>query len=157
MFTGDGSGDFLYPVLHEAGLASQPVATRRGDGMKLIDARITAVVHCAPPGDKPRPEEFRNCARHLAAELEALRRVRVVVCLGRVAWEGYLREMQRQGVVQRMREYTFAHGAEYELGNGVKLLGSYHPSLRNTNTGVLTREMLVRVMVRAAELAKTGI
>lgn len=153
MFTGDRSGDFLFPVLHEAGMATKAEATSLGDGLRLLGARITAVVHCAPPGDKPTAEEYRACARHLAAELDALARVRVVVCLGRVAWEGYLREMARQGVVKRMRDYPFAHGAEFGMGNGVRLLGSYHPSLRNTNTGVLTRGMLLDVFIRAVELA----
>ncbi len=152
-FTGDGAGFFMYPVLHEVGLASQPDGTHRGDGMKLRKTWIGSVVRCAPPGDKPTPEELRTCATHLADELEALRRVRVVLCLGKIAWDGYLAHLLREGVIERRSAYVFGHGAEYELPNGKVLLGSYHPSLRNTNTGRLNRSMFARIFVRARELA----
>lgn len=153
MFTGDGSGDFLYPVLHEAGFASQPRASSMKDGLRLRGMWITAVVRCAPPGDKPTPEEIRNCAAHLADEVALLKRVKVVVCLGKVAWDGYLAHLLRAGIIERRSSFVFAHGAEYSLPNGVTLVGSYHPSLRNTNTGKLDRAMLLRVFVRARELA----
>jgi uracil-DNA glycosylase family 4 len=153
MFTGDGSGDFLFPVLHEAGFASQPSSTRVEDGLRLRDLWIAAVVRCAPPGDKPTPEEIRNCAPHLTAEIALLPRLRVVVGLGKIAWDGFLAHLVRSGIVERRSAYPFAHGAEYRLPNGVRLLGSYHPSLRNTNTGRLDRTMLLRVFVRARELA----
>jgi uracil-DNA glycosylase family 4 len=152
-FTGDGSGDFMYPVLHELGLASQPRGTHVGDGLKLRGAWITSVVRCAPPGDRPSPEEIRNCARHLTAEIAALGRVRVVVCLGRIAWDGYLAHLVNAGTIPRRSLYRFSHGAEYSLPNGLQLLGSYHPSLRNTNTGRLDAAMFARVFVRARELA----
>jgi uracil-DNA glycosylase family 4 len=152
-FTGDGSGDFMYPVLHELGLASKPRAIARNDGLRLKHAWICSVVKCAPPGDKPLPEEIRNCASHLAEEIAALKRVRVVVCLGKIAFDGYLAHLVGAGVIQRRSAYAFRHGAEYELPNGMRLLASYHPSLRNTNTGVLTRAMFARVFVRARELA----
>lgn len=153
IFTGDGSGDFLYPVLHDAGFASQPTSVRKGDGLKLRDMWIGSVVRCAPPGDKPSPQEIRECSRHLAAEMAALPKVRVVVCLGKIAWDGYLAQLLREGVIERRSAFTFGHGAEYKLPNGVILLGSYHPSLRNTNTGRLNRAMLLRVFMRARELA----
>ncbi len=152
-FTGDGSGDFMYPVLHELGLASKPKAIARNDGLRLKNAWICSVVKCAPPGDKPLPEEVRNCASHLSAEIAALKRVRVVVCLGKIAFDGYLAHLVATGVIERRSAYAFRHGAEYSLPNGMKLLASYHPSLRNTNTGVLTRAMFARVFVRARELA----
>ena len=152
-FTGDGSGYFMYPVLHELGLASKPTATSRDDGLKLRHARIASVVRCAPPGDRPTPEEIRSCAAHLAAEIGALPRVRVVVCLGKIAWDGYLAHLLASGVIGRRSEYTFSHGGEYLLPNGIHLLGSYHPSLRNTNTGRLNRPMFTRIFVRARELA----
>jgi len=152
-FTGDGSGDFMYPVLHDLGFASQPRATSRDDGMRLRDAWIGSVVRCAPPGDKPTPQEIRNCAVHLAAEIDALPRVRVVVCLGKIAWDGFLAHLLLAGVIARRSDYRFAHAAEYTLPNGLHLLGSYHPSLRNTNTGRLDRGMFERVFVRARELA----
>ena len=152
-FTGDGSGDFMYPVLHELGLATRPAATSRDDGLRLRHAWIASVVRCAPPGDKPLPQEIRSCASHLTAEIAALPRVRVVVCLGKIAWDGFLAHLLTAGVIARRSEYTFSHGAEYLLPNGLRLLGSYHPSLRNTNTGRLNRTMFTRVFVRARELA----
>jgi uracil-DNA glycosylase family 4 len=152
-FTGDGSGDFMYPVLHELGFASQPRAVSRDDGLRLRDAWIGSVVRCAPPGDKPTPQEIRNCSVHLTAEINALPRVRVVVCLGKIAWDGFLAHLLQAGIIARRSDYRFAHAAEYTLPNGLHLLGSYHPSLRNTNTGRLDRTMFARVFVRARELA----
>jgi uracil-DNA glycosylase family 4 len=152
-FTGDGSGYFMYPVLHELGFASQPQGVSRYDGLRLRDAWIGSVVRCAPPGDKPTPQEIRNCAVHLAAEIGVLPRIRVVVCLGKIAWDGYLAHLLAAGVIGRRSDYRFAHAAEYTLPNGLHLLGSYHPSLRNTNTGRLDRAMFARVFVRARELA----
>ncbi len=152
-FTGDGSGDFMYPVLHELGFASKPRAISRDDGLRLRDAWIGSVVRCAPPGDKPTPQEIRNCAVHLTAEIDALPRIRVVVCLGKIAWDGFLAHLLEAGVIARRSGYRFAHEAEYALPNGLRLLGSYHPSLRNTNTGRLNRTMFARVFARARELA----
>jgi uracil-DNA glycosylase family 4 len=151
-FTGDGSGDFMYPVLHELGLASKPAAISRDDGLKLRKLWIGSVVRCAPPGDKPTPQEIRNCSIHLAAEVAALRKIRVVVCLGKIAWDGYLAHLLEQGIIQRRSAFTFTHGAEYLLPNGITLLGSYHPSLRNTNTGRLNRPMFAHIFLRAMEL-----
>jgi uracil-DNA glycosylase len=152
-FTGDGSGDFMYPVLHELGFASKPVAISRDDGLRLRHAWIGSVVRCAPPGDKPTPQEIRNCAVHLTAEINSLPRVRVVVCLGKIAWDGFLAHLLLAGVIARRSDYRFSHAAEYVLPNGLHLLGSYHPSLRNTNTGRLNRPMFAHVFVRARELA----
>jgi uracil-DNA glycosylase family 4 len=143
----------MYPVLHELGLANQATALSRDDGLRLRNAWIASVVRCAPPGDKPAPQEIRNCATHLRAEIAALPSVRVVVCLGKIAWDGYLAHLLAAGVIVRRSDYTFGHGAEYLLPNGLHLLGSYHPSLRNTNTGKLNRVMFARIFVRARELA----
>ena len=156
IFTGDGSGYFLYPVLHDAGFANQPNATHINDGLRLRGMWISAVVRCAPPGDKPTPEEIRNCAPYLNDEVALLPRVNVVVGLGKVAWDGYLAHLLRAGVIERRSAFVFGHGAEYKLPNGKTLVGSYHPSLRNTNTGKLNRAMLLRVFVRARELAGLG-
>jgi uracil-DNA glycosylase len=153
MFTGDGSGDFLFPVLHEAGFASRPNAVTRDDGMKLSDLWISAVVHCAPPGNKPNPEEQRNCAPWLDEEIQLLRDLRVVVCLGKIAFDGFLGHQLRAGKLKLRAGFKFGHGAEYELPGGLTLIASYHPSLQNTNTGKLTRAMLFSVFVRARELA----
>lgn len=152
-FTGDGSGDFMYPVLHELGLATKPVATSRDDGLKLRRLWIGSVVRCAPPGDKPTPEEVRSCSSHLAEEIAMLTKIRVVVCLGKIAWDAYLAHLLQQGTIARRSAFVFGHGAEYRMQDGTVLLGSYHPSLRNTNTGRLNRPMFLRVFVRAMELS----
>jgi uracil-DNA glycosylase len=152
-FTGDGSGDFLYPVLHEAGFASQPKAVSRDDGMKLNGLWITAMARCAPPGNKPTPEELRNCAPWLDQEMKLLTDLRVVVCLGRIAFDGLLAHEMRTGTLKKRTEFVFSHGAEYKLPNGLIAIASYHPSLQNTNTGKLTREMLLKVFKRARKLA----
>ena len=152
-FTGDGSGAFMYPVLYDTGFANQTTAISREDGLKLRHAWIASVVRCAPPKDKPLPEELRNCSTHFAAEISQLPRLRVVVGLGRIAWDGHLSYLLGKGVIAKRSAYPFGHGAEYLLPNGLHLLGTYHPSLRNTNTGLLNRDMFTRIFVRARELA----
>ena len=153
MFTGDGSGDFLFPVLHEAGFASQPRAVSRDDGMKLTGLWISAVAHCAPPANKPTPEELRNCAPWLDEEIGLLGKLRVAVCLGRIAFDGFLSHQLRTGQLPSRAGFTFRHGAEYALASGFILMASYHPSLQNTNTGKLTRPMFLDLFKRARELA----
>ena len=145
---------FCYPVLHAAGFASQPTATARDDGMKLNGLWITSVARCAPPGNKPTPEELRNCASWLDQEMRLLKNLRVVVCLGRIAFEGLLAHAARTGTLPARAGLLFAHGAEYKLPNGLIAIASYHPSLQNTNTGKLTRAMLLRVFKRARKLAE---
>ena len=152
-FTGDGSGYFMYPVLHETGFASQPRATRRDDGLTLTDAYITAAVRCAPPANKPSPEEIANCSHFLDAELAALGRVRVVVALGKIGFDAYLNHLRRTGVIASRAPYAFGHAVEYQMPNRVILMGAYHPSLQNTNTGKLTKEMFRAVFERARALA----
>ena len=153
-FTGDGSGDFLYPILHETGFASQPQALSRDDGMTLKDLWITSVARCAPPGNKPTPEELRNCALWIDQEIALLKKLRVVVCLGKIAFDGLLAHEQRRGAKIIRANYTFAHGAEFTLPTGLKAIASYHPSLQNTNTGKLTRPMLLKTFKRARHLAE---
>src|SRR5260370_2814058 len=152
-FTGDGSGYFMYPVLHKAGFASQPNATHKGDGLKLKDAYITAVARCAPPGNKPSPEELANCSQFLDRELEGLKKVKVILVLGKIAFDGYLNYLKRRGVVQSKGQYIFGHGAKYDLPNGKILLASYHPSMQNTLTGKLTEKIFLEVVKDAARLA----
>ncbi len=152
-FTGDGSGDFLFPVLHQAGFASQPTAVSRHDGMSLTDMWICSVARCAPPANKPTPDELRNCAPWLDEEMRLLSHLRVVVCLGRIAFQGLLAWAARSGILDSRAGFAFAHGAEYALPNGIRILASYHPSLQNTNTGRLTRPMLLAVFRRARQLA----
>lgn len=151
-FTGDGSGDFMFPVLHEAGFASQPRAQSRDDGMKLTDMWISASVRCAPPGNKPAPDEIRNCAHWLDEEVALLKQMRVVVCLGKIGFDAFVGHLMRTGVLESRRGIAFSHGAEYTLPNGVHLIGTYHPSLQNTNTGKLTRAMFLEIFQRARAL-----
>jgi len=153
MFTGDGSGDFLFPALYEAGFASQPKAVSRDDGMKLNGLWIGAVVRCAPPGNKPTPEELRTCAPWLDEELRLLTELRVVVCLGKIAFDGLLAYARRSGQLASRTGFIFAHGAEFTLPAGLKVIASYHPSLQNTNTGKLTRPMFLGIFKRAREMA----
>jgi uracil-DNA glycosylase family 4 len=152
-FTGDGSGDFLYPVLYDAGFASQPTSVSRGDGMKLHDCWISSVVRCAPPDNKPKLSELANCAPFLDQEVALLTNLRVVVCLGRIAFDGYMQHLVRTHRSERKLPFKFSHGAEYTLPGGRYLIASFHPSLQNTNTGKLTRVMLSQVFERARELA----
>ena len=154
-FTGDGSGDFLYPVLHAAGFASQPVATRRDDGMNLMNLWITSVGRCAPPGNKPTTEELKNCSRWLDEEMRLLKNLRVAVCLGRIAFDGLLAHEVRTSRLPSRAGIVFAHGAEYKLPSGLIAIASYHPSLQNTNTGKLTHAMLLKIFQRARRLAKS--
>ena len=152
-FTGDGSGEFLFPVLYDAGFASQPQATSRDDGMRLTGLWINSVARCAPPGNKPTTEELRNCAPWLDEELRLLCNLRVVVCLGRIAFDGLLAHAQRTGQITSRSGYKFGHGAEYTLPGGLQVITSFHPSLQNTNTGRLTRAMFLAIFQRARKLA----
>jgi uracil-DNA glycosylase family 4 len=152
-FTGDGSGGFLYPLLWEAGFASQPNAVSREDGMQLMDCRINSVVRCAPPDNKPSTEELANCAPYLDEELEILSQLKVVVALGKIAFDGYTAHLLRAGRIARRSQFVFSHGVECAMQGGPWLLGTYHPSLQNTNTGRLTAPMLLKVLHRARELA----
>jgi len=151
-FTGDASGKFMYPVLHRLGFASQPEATGRGDGMTLHDLWITAAVRCAPPDNKPLPSEIANCARYTDRELAALKELKVVVALGKIAFDAYLEAMRRQQVIVRKTEYIFGHAARYLMPNGITLLASYHPSNQNTATGKLTVPMFESVFALARNL-----
>lgn len=150
MFTGDSSGDFLYKVLFATGFASQPTSTSRDDGLKLIDAYISAVVRCAPPDNKPTVEEIRTCRPYLERELALLKHVEVVVALGRIAFDVYLGILRDQGKIARRSAFRFAHNAAYRPAPGLPLLiSSYHPSQQNTSTGKLTEPMFRAVFERA--------
>jgi uracil-DNA glycosylase family 4 len=152
-FTGDASGKFMYPVLYETGFANQPTATDHNDGLTLKDLYITAAVRCAPPDNKPLPQELANCAPYLDREMEDLKRLKVVVALGKIGFDAYLNYLQRRGLVTRKRDYLFQHGASYKMADGKTLLASYHPSNQNTQTGKLTRAMFLRIFKDAARLA----
>jgi uracil-DNA glycosylase family 4 len=149
MFTGDRSGDWLYGALHAAGFANQPNSDHRGDGLELRDCYITAAVHCAPPGNKPTLLEFRRCRTFLIEELNIFERVRVVLVLGKIAFDSYLAAYQEHGGVLPKPRPSFGHGAMVVLPNGIHLICSYHPSQQNTFTGKLTRPMFQSVFEKA--------
>jgi uracil-DNA glycosylase family 4 len=144
VFTGDGvggSGDFLMAALHRAGFANIPTSRSIDDGLRLRQAYIAAAVRCAPPDNQPTPDEIHRCLPHLDAEVAALSRVRVVVALGKIGFDAYLRMLDHRGSPTRPRP-TFGHGRSYPLANGQLLIGCYHPSRQNTNTGKLTVGMM---------------
>jgi len=151
IFTGDRSGDWLFRALHRAGFANQPESVSRDDGLRLTGCYVAAVNRCAPPGNRPSPEERDNCLPYLVRELELLAEVRVIVTLGSFAWDGVLRALRARGVEVPRPKPRFGHGAEAEIGP-YRVLGSYHPSQQNTFTGKLTEEMLDAVFERARDL-----
>jgi uracil-DNA glycosylase len=148
MFTGDRSGDFLYAALHKTGFANQPTSLHRDDGLHLRNAYISATCRCAPPDNKPLPEEISNCRGYLEREIEILK-PQAVLALGRIAWDGYLEILKLRGVIASRSLYEFAHGAEAEVAAGApRLFGVYHPSQQNTQTGRVTPAMYVSVLCR---------
>ena len=152
MFTGDRSGDWLYAALDRAGLASQPEAIDRSDGLTLRDCWITAVVRCAPPANKPTPAERDECLPWLERELALLGRAKVIVCLGSFAWDGALRALRQMGLEIPRPKPRFGHGARATVGD-YELLGCFHPSQQNTFTGKLTEPMLDAIFAEAISLA----
>jgi uracil-DNA glycosylase family 4 len=151
VFTGDGpggSGDFLMAALHRAGFSNMPTARHANDGLALTDAFIAAAVRCAPPDNKPSTEEIANCLPHLDAEIAALPRVHVVVALGKIGFDAYLQLLKKRGVAIRPRP-AFGHGVVHALPNGQTLIGCYHPSRQNTNTGKLNARMMDAVFRQA--------
>lgn len=147
-FTGDKSGEFLYKALYEAGFANQPVALRPDDGLKLLNAYITAAARCAPPGNKPLPSELLNCREYLEREIKILK-PKAVLALGKIGWDVYLRVLKHQGLLVSRATYPFAHGAEADLpGAGIRVFGVYHPSQQNTQTGLVTPAMYAQVLRR---------
>jgi len=152
-FTGDASGNFMYPVLYETGFANQPTATSREDGLRLRDLYITAAARCAPPDNKPLPEELANCAEYLDREIVGLKNLKVIVALGKIGFDAYLNRLKRLGVLASKKDYVFRHGAQYKLADGKILLASYHPSNQNTQTGKLTPAMFLKIFKTAAHLA----
>jgi uracil-DNA glycosylase family 4 len=151
MFTGDGSADFLTPALFRAGFANQPTSLHAADGLRLDDLYITAIVHCAPPGNKLLPQEIARCRPYLLAHLANLPHLQVIIALGQVAFQSVLHALRSQGHDIPSPLPHFAHGGETSLA-GLTLLASYHPSLQNTQTGRLTAAMFDRVFRRARQL-----
>ncbi len=162
VFTGDGSGDFLYGALHRAGLANQPGSTHRGDGLRLHNCYITSVVRCVPPQNRPQPAELSNCRPFLLTELALLDQVKVVVPLGQIAFDHTLRTLRAMGYA--LPRLDFGHGLHYDLSSLAEddgalgrplphMLTCYHPSRQNTQTGVLTPEMMDAVFERACRLS----
>jgi uracil-DNA glycosylase family 4 len=150
MFTGDRSGDILYRVLHQTGFASHAASVSRDDGLTLHGVYITAAAHCAPPGNKPTPEELRNCRPYFERELELLPNLKVIVALGKIAFDVYLDILKSRGVITSRARFVFGHDCEYRPApDSPVLISSYHPSQQNTSTGKLTEKMLADVFRRA--------
>ncbi len=148
VFTGDRSGDFLYKALYEAGFANQPTSLHRDDGLKLTGAYIAAAVRCAPPANKPLPGEILNCRQYLERELKILR-PKVVLALGKIAWDAYLEILKQEGKILSRAAYKFGHGAVAEFSEGMpRLMGIYHPSQQNTQTGRVTEAMYAEQLRR---------
>jgi uracil-DNA glycosylase family 4 len=150
VFTGDGSGDFLMTAMHAAGFANMTTSQHAGDGLRLTDAFIVAAVRCAPPDNKPLPTEIANCHSHLVNEVAALPRVKVIVALGRIGFDATWRLLAGQGISMKPRP-AFGHGVVVPTP-GPTVIGSFHPSRQNTNTGRLTAPMLAAVFHTAARL-----
>jgi uracil-DNA glycosylase family 4 len=157
MFTGDRSGDWLFRALYEAGLANQPTSVHAGDGLRLTGAFITAALRCAPPANKPLPVEMQRCQPYLLEELALLTDVRVVVALGKIGWDAYLRARRAAGLPLPRPLPRFGHAARAAMPDGTVLLGSFHPSQQNTFTGKLTRPMLGQVFSLAARLSARAV
>jgi uracil-DNA glycosylase len=151
VFTGDGSGDFLMRAMHRAGFANIPTSRRVDDGLELRGAYIAAAVRCAPPDNKPTPQELHRCQPHLEAEVATLSRLSVVVALGKIAFDAWWRVMAAKGVAIRPRP-AFAHGARCDVDGWPTVIASYHPSRQNTNTGKLTPSMLERIFKDARKI-----
>jgi uracil-DNA glycosylase family 4 len=146
IFTGDRSGDFLFEALHRVGLANQPTSTCRDDGLTLTDCYISATARCAPPANKPTPDEVSNCAPFLDREWKLLKRKRVLLALGRIAWDAAIDLARRNGCEGKVRSGDFAHAAVASVSDRLSLVGSYHVSQQNTFTGKLTPEMFQKVL-----------
>ena len=154
VFTGDRSGDWLFAALHRAGFANQPTSIDVHDGLRLTDAYITAAVKCAPPANKPTPQERDACAPFLHQEIAALRNLRVIVCLGQIGWDAALRTLRSAGYAVPSPSPRFGHGAQVRITQELTLIGSYHPSQQNTFTGRLTETMLDDVFAAARRVVE---
>lgn len=152
IFTGDRSGDWLYGTLHDFGFCNQPTSVHLDDGLQLKDCYICAAVRCAPPDNKPLPQEFERCRPYLVRELQLLKQIRVVVALGKIAFDSFLKAYQENGGVVPKPRPQFGHGSIAQLDHGLTLLGSYHPSQQNTFTGKLTRKMFESVFANARRI-----
>ncbi len=152
MFTGDRSGDWLYRTLYKFGFANQPTSESRDDGLKLKDCYITATIRCAPPANKPLPNEIQNCRPYLLQEIQLLQNVRVIVGLGRIGFDAAFDCLQELGYTRLSKRPKFVHGAKYKLNERVTLIASFHPSQQNTFTGKLTEPMFERIFQRSKNI-----
>jgi uracil-DNA glycosylase len=154
VFTGDRSGDFLFAALYQAGFANQPTSVHRDDGLQLKNAYVAATARCAPPENKPLPSEIANCRPYLLREL-AILQPNAVLALGKIAWDAYLSVLKLEGSITSRAAFSFAHGAEANLANGIRLFGVYHPSQQNTQTGRVTPTMYAKVLRRIRSFLST--
>ena len=157
VFTGDSSGDLLYSTLHRFGFCNQPCSTHRGDGLILRDAYITTALHCVPPQNRPQAYELNNCRPYLREELRMLQKTRVVIALGRIAWQAYWTARKELGWPLLRPRPQFGHAVSLDLPEGTHLLGCYHPSRQNTQTGRLSKSMFQTVFSKAQSLLKGSV
>ena len=155
-FTGDRSGDWVYGTLHKFGFANQPTSAHSGDGLEVQDVLVSAAARCAPPANKPTPMELETCRPYLVRELELLKDLRVVVALGKIAFDAFLVAARDAGIETPKPRPQFGHGSLCRLPNELMLLGSYHPSQQNTQTGRLTRPMFESIFAKAREILDGG-
>lgn len=156
MFTGDSSGNFMYPILYDVGLCNKPNSVDINDGLILKNCYITAVGRCAPPQNKPKPEELNNCFPYFEEEIKLLKKVKVVVALGKIAFDGYLKWSVHRNDILQKKQFKFSHGAIYSNENlSHILIASYHPSRQNTQTGRLTKKMFMDIFEKAKKLCQT--
>ncbi len=151
-FTGDGAGDFMYPLLHQAGFSSLSEAVTADDGLELRDLYITNAVKCLPPENRPKTDEFAACRPYLETELRSLQKLQVIIALGHGAHSSLLRLFQAQGLIQKLSAVPFGHGSSYTLGNGTTLVGCYHTSRYNVQTGRMNSEMFIDLLARVRSL-----
>lgn len=151
-FTGDGAGDFMYPLLHRAGFSNQPDASALDDGLVLNDLYLTNAVKCVPPGNLPLAEEFRTCRHYLEEELASLPQLKILLALGQAAFTSYLRSCRERKIIARLSDHPFVHGRVYRFASGPTLIASYHTSRYNIQTGRLTRRMFVELLLNIREM-----
>ena len=151
-FTGDKSGDFLFKCLYKANLSNQPISKSLDDGLKLKSIFITNILKCVPPEDKPRLKELRNCSTYFDAELENLKKLKLIITLGKVSFDNCIKYFKKKFLIENNKKFNFLHGKVFRITNKIRILSSYHPSPRNVNTGLINEKMMFEIFNKAKKL-----